>query len=366
MCYIFESIGVFYALTGQIVGVPSSIVLALHGLYRLQVQKASITSATLASDTAAICEILEIIVRTCAPSLINGSKFHQLLYHLPRNVAMFGSLIPFSTQVHEHSYHVLKRHLASEVTNGLGASILRNSSTIRDLESEVRRRVEIDEDLLKNNIYVQKLAQHFHLLPKNKILRVSHVPEKFRHFSVPGDLYMDTIYFEGVRYSSKNKSLSDDTHITFSLNNTTQYGRIEGFIMCSRKPIHIILSPFKMPNFLNELIERHSIRKEIPATPQRSNKNTPKIVKKPIPSIRREPLKRSYDAATGDVYEENHACDEIIVTDDDFNLIDDVQQMRVESVVTVDPREDPVFSLCPFVIGQLAANATAETDALLN
>lgn len=60
-----------------------------------------------------------------------------------------------------------------------------------------------------------------------------------------GDLWVPTLYVNGIRYSSIRKGKSDDTNIVYVQNEQVKYGKVLGFLVNSDRQLdRVITSPY--------------------------------------------------------------------------------------------------------------------------
>ncbi|EFO99074.1 hypothetical protein CRE_13764 [Caenorhabditis remanei] len=259
---LFESTVVASSLI-SFPGVPSAIVFAIHVLYRLNIDPASVTDRRLSAKVEAVCKAIAPLIVQFAPNLINGSKLHvsgklinntkfmipfqQIIYHLSESVKRYGSLAPVSTQGHEHLYHTLQRTLCTEITNGIGKCLLRNVAAVQELQSEFIRRTDENPGILYDCTHAQKLADYYGMSPRDVAVYPSVPPDDLYELVEDDDDFLNTQYINGVRYSSLTKGKTDDTNVMFRKTNSVGYGKILGFLRNRNGcDIRVIIKPYKL------------------------------------------------------------------------------------------------------------------------
>ncbi|CAI2308605.1 unnamed protein product [Caenorhabditis sp. 36 PRJEB53466] len=243
---IFQSIVVANAFLEQLPPIPSAICLLIHALFRLNICPTSVDDRNLYGKCYRICNALHSLVTSFCPELLRGSKVHQIIYHLPDNVRKFGSLLPLSTQIHEHYYHVLQRHLVSEITNGLPTSLMRNAHTVQELKAEVHRR-HLEYADLGELWHGAALLNKFQLTQK-RCGRTTEVPERFKTFAFADERFSTIEYVRGVKFSTLRRAQCDDSKVIYSENGHHRYGQIMGFLVHNDTSRRVIIQKYGLTN----------------------------------------------------------------------------------------------------------------------
>uniref|UniRef100_A0A8R1E0W1 Uncharacterized protein n=1 Tax=Caenorhabditis japonica TaxID=281687 RepID=A0A8R1E0W1_CAEJA len=98
--------------------------------------------------------------------------------------------------------------------------------------------------LLKFNPSMQTLAKYFNMLESPKSLVGSSIPYALSRFAKSGDTYTETIYIDGVRYSTNSSAKSSDNNVMFMFKGSVQFGRISGFLVNPISNPSVVISPF--------------------------------------------------------------------------------------------------------------------------
>lgn len=226
---IFESIVVAAAFSGELGGVPSAIILSIHGLYRLCIEPQSITDETLHLKIEQISKSIEVLIVKRAPEMLNGIKVHQVLYHLARMTELYGSLFPLSTQWFEYFYHTIQRTLVPEIYNGLGMSIMRKMSALQEIKTEAAFRLHTNHQFrTEANL---KMCYELGLLRRLKRISVVPTPPQYQQFCETGDVFLNVVYHDGIRYSNYCNKKTDDSNVTFIEYARVRFAKIIGMLL---------------------------------------------------------------------------------------------------------------------------------------
>ncbi|CAI2350140.1 unnamed protein product [Caenorhabditis sp. 36 PRJEB53466] len=376
--HLFESVLLYSAFTGKLPPIAAAIIIAFHGLYRLNVDPISSLQWDLPEKVEKVATAIRPLVEKFAPQLLHGSKVHQILYHMADSCRIYGSLQMVGTQMHEHAYHVIKRNLAPEITNGVSSTILRNVSLLQELASELCRRLTENPDLTESSVHARKLSGLLSLdSPGPRSVRTNVIPVQFEIFSRRGDFYAPTVFHNGIRYSSERRGRADDTRIMFNLRGTVQYGTVKGFLLNTSRSTRIIVVPFLLSDGHFEILAQGLVDAGV-SKPEVQNimsilsnvmkqmdfAESKRVKKRGSPltplTFRRDPLKK-FRMEDGEEIHEEPMHDEIHQPNaDQFNLVEETYgkedgEDEDEVLDVVNNETEKTFaplSLCPFIIGE--------------